>query len=340
MFATIPIAPKIYRSVPVARRFNVHGVAVELAGAWNMLDPFIDAWLRPFAVPHDGVEASRLPVSGTLRKYDQREVVRHLSPKAVRLADAGLTELYQEGERFWLVDDRWGMTEVNLLKSSWRTWLLPNPTLDPVRCAEMALMWPMAQLLRGRGLTLLPAVSVAREDRGVLILSPMGIEAELTAMIRSGYRMIGQRWSCVREKGAAAELLHLPGLVESARVPQIDVSDEWVDLEGEFCGSSQASARCDTVVIVQPARRQAANARELTQVEAQDAIRRGWPMIELHRSRRQILAKLASSCRCLGVQLSRRAEDLVDVLQNEPNRSDNPFTISSRRFVNATVRAA
>jgi hypothetical protein len=343
------------------RRYVLHGTPVHLSGAWELLDPHVDAWLAPFGLDSDEAKLpgghGTLPVTGQLRRYDQREVMRHLSPNAVRLSSAGrdttdLTELYQEGERFWLVDDRWGMAEMNLLKGSWRSWLLPKPTLDPARCAEMALMWPMAQVLRGRGLTLLPAVSVARDGWGVLILSPIGLEAELASLVKAGYRILGQQWSCLKEKGAAVELLHLPGRVERSRVPALTASteDEWVDLEGEFCGSSESSARCEAVVIIEPARRAVTRSTSLTDTAALDVLRRGWPMAELHRNRRHLVTRLAMGCPCSSVELARRPDDLLTLLSRMQARAmgaarseqrtstDAPALYGSRRFVSSLVK--
>jgi hypothetical protein len=333
----------------VSRRFNVHGVPVDLCGSWDLLGPQIDAWLGAFSTTRNELEIagsqSMLPVTGMLRRYEQREVIRHMSPQAVRLSNPGhdpntLMELYQDGERFWLVDDRWGMVEINLIKASWRSWLLPKPSLDPVRCVEMALLWPLAQVLRGRGLNLLPAVSMARDGRGVLILGSMGIEAEIAALIGGGFRVIGQRWSCLREKGAAVDLLHMPGQIERARIRGLKGPGAWADIEGEYCGSSQASSSCDTVIIVEPARRTAARIDELANPIALDALRRAWPMAELHRNRRQLALKLATGCRCASVQLSRRPEDLLDLL-GHMSGGDQPAMSnpSSRRFVPATIRA-
>lgn len=333
-----------------SRRYVVHGTPVDLSGAWDLLDPHVDAWLAPFGQGGDDHERPggghrALPVTGQLRRYEQREVMRHLSPSAVRLSSGGrdtaeLMELYQDGERFWLVDDRWGMAEMNLLKGSWRSWLLPKPTLDPARCAEMALMWPMAQVLRGRGLTLLPAVSVARDGWGVLILSPMGLEAELTSLVRAGFRILGQQWSCLREKGAGVELLHVPGRVERSRVPALTPSaDEWVDLEGEFCGSSESVARCEAVVMIEPARRAVTRATWLTDTAALDTLRRAWPMAELHRNRRQLVTKLAMGCRGASVQLARRADDLLTLLGRMQARATGASMLQgSRRFAPSLVK--
>src|SRR5687768_6042276 len=133
------------------RRYAVHGSAVEVDCAVEAVGAQLDRLLEPFAV--GGWPEGFAPAAGTVRPYEQAEVLRHLSPNARPMANAPqLMEIYEEGERFWLVDYRWGMAEVNLLKGQWRSWILPQPKLDPLRCAEMAVLWPMAQLLRARGL--------------------------------------------------------------------------------------------------------------------------------------------------------------------------------------------
>jgi hypothetical protein len=45
------------------------------------------------------------------------------------------------------------MAEMNLLKGTWRSWILPSATLDPLALRRAAVVWPMAQLLRARAFT-------------------------------------------------------------------------------------------------------------------------------------------------------------------------------------------
>jgi hypothetical protein len=331
------------------RRFNIHGAALQLNGALSLLNHQIDHWLGMFHVEQDDATPA---ITGTLQRYEQREVLRTLSPRAVRLATpglemGGLMELYQEDERFWLVDDRWGMAELNLLKGTWRSWILPQPTLDPVRCAELAVLWPMAQVMRSRGLHFLPASSMARDGLGVLILAPMGIEDELAALVQGGFHMIGQRWSCLRSEGDAIEMLHMAGEVPSL-VPRLtDGTDQkWVDLEELNCGSTAQSAECNMVLVVEAARRPVAHAKSVPPQLALNHLRRSWPIVELHRGRRQLPMKLASRCRCISVQLSRRPQDLLVLLSSLGNGEqatsvgEAPHGKRDRRFVHATVKAA
>lgn len=350
-------------SRPVSR-YSFHGVPVELKDDFGALAAEVQQILGRFALAGD---APPTPITGTIRGYSQAEVVRTLSSNAVRVATPNLAlgeasdvcmELYQEGERFWLVDDRWGMAEINLLKGSWRSWVLPTATLDPARCVELAVLWPLAQLLRSRGLYLLPGASVARGDWAFLILSPLGLDGELTALVRNGFGVIGQRWTCVRETeaGGPLEMLHVPGHVERSIGPRLlPAAGEptTVDLTAEYCGSHRDRAECDAVLIVEPGRRPAAHVKELPGQLALDGLRRNWPIVELHRQKRQLPMKLATRCRVYGVQLSRRPEDLMVLLTSimSPTggaTSDTPLAKGAvrvraaveRRFVASMVKAA
>jgi hypothetical protein len=234
-----------------------------------------------------------------------------------------LLELYQEGERFWLVDDRWGLCEINVMKGTWRSWVLPHPTLDPVRVAEMAVLWPLAQLLRPKGLYLIPAASVARGGSGLLLLSPFNIEGELRSLIRAGYSLIGQRWTAIRPDGGRIDLLQMPGQIEREASPRLrdanmGPASRWVDLTSEYCGIMQAHAFCDSVLIVEPSRRPNAHVTEVSGQRATDTIRRGWPITELHPFRKhgQLPMRLGQACRSWQVQLSRRPDDLLVLIDS------------------------
>jgi hypothetical protein len=231
--------------------------------------------------------------------------------------------LYQEAERFWMVDDRWGLCEVNVLKGTWRSWVLPHPTLDPVRVAEMAVLWPVAQLLRHKGLYLLPAASAVRGDFAVLVISPFNLEGELRALINAGYDIVGQRWTAVREDAGRIELLEMPGHVEREASPRLRdgsgaPAPRWVDLTSEYCGVTRHAAFCDAVLVVEPSRRPHAHVTEISGQRASDHLRRAWPIAELHPFRRhgQLSIKLAQRCKCYQAQLSRHPEDLLVLLDS------------------------
>ena len=84
----------------------------------------------------------------------------------------------------------------------------------------------MAQLLRARGLYMVPASSATLAGRTFLMLSPFPLEPELTALIRGGYRVIGQSWTAIREEDGRFKLLHLPGHVERSIPPGMRLASE------------------------------------------------------------------------------------------------------------------
>jgi hypothetical protein len=312
------------------RRFAVHGHAVEVECSVVGVAAEVQRMLGAFEV--GGWPDGFTPVSGTVRAYDTAQVVRHVSQTARPVPpqrSLDLAELYEEGERFWLVDERWGMVEVNFLRGTWRSWVLPRPQLDPVRCAEMAVMWPMAQLLRPRGLHLVPAASAVRDGFAFLLLCPFGPGPELAALIRSGYRVIGQRWTAVREEDGRLALLHVPGRVE--RGPGLAAAPKspfargggatqplWIDLNAQYAGSAQHHAFCDAVLVADAGRRPHAGVREMEPSVALHLLRQAWPVAELHPHRRHsmLAARLAQQCRCAEVQLSRDSSELLQLLED------------------------
>jgi hypothetical protein len=329
------------------RKYAIHGLAVEILSEVQSLDDPVASWLEPFetdALPDGGCRTS-----GAVRPYDGHDVMRHLSPTATPVATPGqLLELYQEAERFWLVDDRWGLSEINVLKGSWRSWILPHPTLDPVRVAEMAVLWPMAQILRQKGLYLLPAAAAVRGDFAVLLLSPFNLEGELRALISAGYDIVGQRWTAVREDAGRIELLQMPGQIERESSPRLreaapGLAPRWVDLTYEYCGVVRHSAFCDAVLAVEPGRRPNAHVTQVSGQRASDHLRRAWPIAELHPFRRhgQLPIKLAQLTRCYQAQLSRRPEDLLVLLDSIRSPSArNTLTLPSAALSGVPMRIA
>jgi hypothetical protein len=252
--------------------------------------------------------------------------------------------VYEDGERFWLVDDRWGIAEINLLRAAWRSWVLPAPRLDPHACVELAVLWPMAQLLRGRGVHLVPAASVARDGWGALILSPFSVEPELTALVRAGWNLVGQRWTAIRDERAEPEegdgltLMHLPGWVERdleprARFPRLPFTrrrggaadreegpalSTFADLGAAYPDAREHQATCGAVLVVEPRRQAGALLRESRGGEALALLRRHWPIADLYPNRRQphLPARLARNCRCATVQLSREPRGLAALVRS------------------------
>ena len=308
-----------------SRQFSVHGPVVDVECDEPGIQDQLDAMLAPFAAAKTPPRGAHPPLSGSILQYDVEEVLRSVSPTAGRLAPQSgateLTEVYEEGERYWFVDERWGLAEVNLLKSQWRSWVLPGPALklDPLRCAERAVLWPLAQLMRARGVHLLPAVAAVRDGWAVLILCPFSLEPELRAMIRAGYRIVGQRWTAVREEEGRLALLHMPGRVErrgAGHSRGATDDDTWSDLTAGRGWARQEHAFCDAVLVAEPGRRGCAEARELSPVEAVAHLRRAWPLPDVHAARRasHLPALLSRQCRCASAQLSRDPKENLELL--------------------------
>ena len=335
-------------------RFAVHGLAAEVRCDDASLAAVAAAVGRQFS-PFATVDfpPGFAAVTGTIEPFDAAIVQRHLSTAAVRFgASAGPTaELYHEppehggaGERFWLVDDRWGIAELNLVRGRWRAWVLPRPAVDPTAVAESAVTWPIAQLLRTKGLHLLPAVSVARDGWAALIIAPFGIEPELSVLVDAGYAVVGQRWTAVREEDGRVALLHVPGWVERAVAPRlrylgVDGTDDGtphgnrVDLTADLPLASQNHAFCSTVLIAEPGRRPAAHLRDLPTAAAANMLRRAWPLVDLQPERKavQLSRMLPRACRCAELQLSREPTDLLRLLDGvRPRRQLSGPAMSMR----------
>ena len=169
-----------------------------------------------------------------------------------------------------------------------------------------------------------PAASVSLAGKTFLILSPFGIEAELSALIRGGYRIIGQSWTAIREESGRFSLLHLPGYIERTVPPGMRMSAEpiatWVDLMQEYAGAEQQQGWCDAVLIVDPGRRPQASLRPLDRGRAVQVLRSAWPIFELHPNRRhgQLPARIGQKTPCYQLHLSRQPKDLLKMLATMP----------------------
>ena len=325
-------SPSIAAAAAGPMRFAVHGLAAEVrcdAPELSLVAAAIAKQFAPFATVDfpPGFAA----VTGTVEPFDAAVVQRHLSTAAVRFtgASAGPTaELFHDpsdGERFWLIDDRWGIAELNLVRGRWRAWVLPRPSVDATTVAESAVLWPVAQLLRTKGLHLLPAVSVARDGWAALVVAPFGIEPELSVLVDAGYAIVGQRWTAVREEDGRIALLHLPGWVERAVAPRLrylgvdaagDAAGNRVDLTAGNPLAQQHHAFCSVVLIAEPGRRPAAHLRDLPTAAAANMLRRAWPLVDLQPERKavQLSRQLPRRCRCAELQLSREPTDLLRLL--------------------------
>ncbi|HWP39323.1 MAG TPA: hypothetical protein VNL70_00260 [Tepidisphaeraceae bacterium] len=311
--------------LPATRmHFSIHGRGVELVcSAPTLLHP-LQQMLGPF---EDRLQRapSGTPIVGTVGPYRQDQVLRYLSPAATRIAcdTQATSELYQEAERFWLIDDHWGLCQINILKAQFRSWIIREPAIDAPEAVEQAVIWPIAQLLRPRGLWLVPSASVVRDGWGALLISTFSIEPELTALVRAGYRIVGQNWTALREHAGRAQMLAMPGYVHRplGRTPMPpaawqQAAGHRVDLTAEFCGCGSAAALCDAVILICPGRRPLPHLEPISPANALSALRRAWPIVELHPQRRPGLmpARLAQRCAVFSMQLSRNPRHVLDLL--------------------------
>lgn len=303
---------------------SLHGHGIELSARVPSVARVATAILGPLVEPF-------LPeapeIRGIVLPYEESDVLRQLSPDAVRLDEPDLLlELYRDprgGERVWLVDGRWGICEINLLKRAWKSWVLPEASIDAVRLFEATVMWPIAQLLRSTGLHVIPAASLGKNGRGVLILSPFDVGPELEAVSSAGVGVIGQRWTALREEpDGRVSLLSVPGRTEQARAPRL-LSEgpmgqaAWVDLAA---GHPCQQAYCELVLLVEPMRRSLAAVTALTAIEAREQLKLLWPIPQLSGgasatvTTNQISTTLARTCSVQRVRLSRNGADLARLL--------------------------
>lgn len=339
----------LHRLEPCDHRLCLHGYAVQVLSDVPTLNWPIHHALGEFATPDwpDGFQ----PTSGHVAPYEQDVVMRHLSPHATPVATDDLTEIYEHGGRFWVVDDRWGLAEINLLKGAWQSWILPRPALPAWQVAEAAVVWPMAQLLRQKGLMIIPAVSLTLDGFGVLLLSPFGVEPELTALTAAGWRVVGQRWTALREEEGRVSMMRMPGRVERMAGPRYRATNgeaasahtpAWVDLTQERPGCSANHAFCDAVVVVDPARRGSATARAARGNGVVAALRKAWPIIDLHAggggAATHLPSVLAAGCAVVEAQLSRRPGDFVAIL--EKLRLSHPAAPPAPGKITASIRPA
>lgn len=296
----------------------VHGPSVELHCDVGDMDADVRRLLGPFVV--NEVPASLGMIRGSVRRYDESEVLRRLPTLAQPLHRPGdLTEIYAHDDRFWTIDDRWGMCEINILRGQWQSWVLPRPKLDSMRLFESAVLWPLAQLLKNKNLHLVPAAAVARGPLSAVLLSPVSLGPELAALMAGGFRVVGQRWAFLREEREHVELLHMPGAVErQAAAPFGQVISEWEDLTTHLPDLAQRHAFCSAVMVVESGRRPRAHLNLVEAEEAAALLRRAWPIPELHPQRRhgQFPARLAELCPTFQLQLSREPADVLALMNS------------------------
>jgi hypothetical protein len=310
--------------------FSIYGAVVRIENccpsdrACAGLADKIDQALGVFSVARsigDPVETH-----GVIRPFEISEVMQSLSraTASMRYADR-LVEIYSNTERHWLLDDRWGVCEIDLLKHRWRSWIIPGTTLDAVQLAEAAVVWPMAQLLRLRGIELVPVISVERSGWGALVFAPYPIPREIHRIIRAGYRVVGQRWTALMRQGERIVMRHIPGLTESpAESRSIRSKPVWTDLLAGNPWSSAEVAWCDAVLAIVPGRRSKSCGRIVPSEMAGQLIRRVWPICELPVGRMRVdhpALFLGEQCLCLSLQLSRHEDEFLELIELARHRT-------------------
>lgn len=300
----------------VARKLLLHGLAIEITCESPSLNPTLGRLLGCYSVPD--FDQGPTVTHGSIRPYVGAEVARRLPSNAVPLHDAGeLTEIYAQDERAWIFDERWGMSEINLLKGQWKSWILPQPRIDAVRVTEMAVLRPLAMLIKNRGIHLIPAAAVARDGFAALAISPFGLERELSALLAARYRIIGQRWTALREDDGRLALLGMPGVMQQ-RPASAASPPEWIDLTASNPLSSQPYAICNAVLIIDAGRRARATSSAWELNDAATVLRLAWPIPELHPGRRrmQFASRIPQLCDCYRVQLSHEPREWVSLLES------------------------
>lgn len=288
-------------------RANLFGHCVEIASR----EPAATSLIQAMLVDRDPVASTTAPaIRGLIYPFDSALVARSVRRSSNRVPTRDpLQEIYADNERLWLIDERWGVTEVNLLKRLWRSWVRPN--VDPSVMLDHAICWPMAQLLERRGTSLIPAVSLVRDGWGVLVLSPYDLTAELSRLTHAGYRVMGARWTAVHTS-VAGVTLHRGPEAWSAGVASpgtLTVGDPWF-------GCRAASSACDCVMIVQPTRRDRVAARSVGAATAHASLQNGWPMYSgrRHAEFTQTLSRLVDRAHIVEAHLARNPNDLLDLL--------------------------
>lgn len=308
-----PAAPRPHAQRGTTLKLAIYGPSVELTSAVPELESQLQRTLGQFTVDDFPGEAGL--IRGSVRRYNEAEVLRRLPVMAQPLHRHGdLIEIYSHEERIWTIDDRWGMCEINLLRGQWQSWVLKQPKLDSVRLCDAAVLWPLAQLLKHKGIHLIRAASVSRGPFAALLLSSIGLGPELALLMAGGFRLIGQRWTFVREESDQIELLQMPGVVErQATAPFGQTISEWEDLTTHAPNLSQRHAFCSAVMVAEATRRPRSALSMVELEEAGELLRRSWPIPELHPTRRhaQFPLRVAQLCPCFRLQLSREPRDIV-----------------------------
>ena len=125
-------------------KLALHGPIVEIDCSVPALDSAIDALLGEFALAT--LPQGFVPATGIISPFEHDEVARRVPSTArhVRQLPDG-ADLFEDGDRHWMVDRRWGLTEINFSRNQFRSWVYAQPNLEAVRLAEISVLWPISQ---------------------------------------------------------------------------------------------------------------------------------------------------------------------------------------------------
>ena len=261
------------------------------------------------------------PIEGEVADFVHKRVMRHVADDAVRVhpGEPGHHPLYElfrspAGDRWWQVDERWGLSEIDLVRGRWRSFVLPAPRIDAMRLFEATVWWPMAHLLAGRGLHLVPASSLAGPDGGgTLILSPGNDDREAAAA-GPPVRVVGARWTAIRQDLRGLDLLAMPG----SPLGSLDKRPLRLHTDVAYfsprCQATCRRARCRQILIATPDRGDSISSTPILGTGRLAALRRAWPMPTLSPASTRFLHDLAGLSHLRRARLARDGYRLVDHL--------------------------
>jgi hypothetical protein len=318
--------------VPIKSLFSVYGATAAVCNWCPELHESIQIFLRPF------VQRRNQPVGrescGQIRRFDLAEVTRSLADagESQRRCDP-LVSIYSHNEQHWILDDRWGVCEIDLLRHRWRSWVLPQTLLDPMQLAEAAVLQPMAHLLRLSGVELIPAVALERSGWATLIIAPYPIPTQISRAVRAGYRVIGQRWVALVRRTDRVVLRHLPGAMEAPAGGGKSIGRrlQWIDITANNPWATAQTAWCDAVAVISPGRCSRSRARILLPAEVQSHIRHAWPVSTLgfdKPSLRHTASILSRRCLCVSMQLSRHEDEFLNLIESMRKRTAPKVEVS------------
>src|SRR5204863_3037627 len=106
------------------------------------------------------------------------------------------------------------------------------------------------------------------------------LEEELKSLIRAGYKIVGPRWTALREEDGRVALLRIPGSIQrDDALPSIATSGPgWTDITARQPWAECRHAFASAVVAIAPARGAKVIGRQVEAEHATALIRHAWPM--------------------------------------------------------------